>query len=998
MATAARVSNLKKPWAWLLSLAVLGLILASSTALYVVNPSVRLPLPWWSAVAAPAAVYAIVLPLCVPGLNAGGWVAGFLILAALHLGLGVTTAWLYSVVAFTTVKQALMPAFWGFPPALVLEMVGSLVMALPFLDSLAPRPAARRSRAAPPEAVKARKQVPTAPQRAPADSQARQAWARSGGQPEPLTDAATVVTTTTATIVPVPAVQAVEKEPPAAVVEPSVRAAALSGVNGAPPDTIPEMPPDTFPQRPTDITEDELVATEPSARPTAEALPDFSRAAASESRTPGDTIRIPFDRVMEQLPPAAFRLSLAQVGAQLMQAEALLVPQSLVVAQLGEGVVQVAWEVVAGQFPPEIFAVPPSEIPERIVNGRLLLPLDEIVRQLPPDLFAASMARGPVEMRGIEGFPAPFRPAGWEEGRAAVQISPAAAVTDAPESVSIELPDAQVVARDLGLASLPDVTVAMESDLPPGAELPAVLSLTEKAPPAPRTPTDLLTVEAGPADPVPVVEIDEVPTAIDLDRLFEARDEAQAVPIAPTTRDSEPEPAPSATHESPSIPALPASTEPMIRIPFERVMEQLPPGAFRVPLPQVGAQLPAGLALLVPQSLVLEQLGEGVVQVPWEAVVDQFPPGIFAIPATRMSERIVNGCLILPLDEIVPQLPPEAFAASMSRGAAEVPGIEGFPAPFKPIGYEEPAPLPSVEASRAEVAAPPARDEAPPAPAPPIAAPPPSVPSPALPTLPIAVTRSDVTRLAALLVQWDALAVGEEQVGDFTVITAGAAGLAGGAVAAAAGRLAPLLAAQSPWPVEQATLRAAGASLVLTPVGSGWTTGAAIAVGLRSSGTLARLEMLTRREAAGHAVPAPEAQDGSRDGAGSRRLEPVPTQAAGAEVAAELDAFGPMHTTTFRAADSGASIHCFLPADVAAAPLAAFACALAEAMAAEGPVGGFGPFHSAVLRSGIRRLEVRRLPSATGAATILVVGGADTGRPGLARLQVERAAARLLGT
>jgi hypothetical protein len=40
---------------------------------------------------------------------------------------------------------------------------------------------------------------------------------------------------------------------------------------------------------------------------------------------------------------------------------------------------------------------------------------------------------------------------------------------------------------------------------------------------------------------------------------------------------------------------------------------------------------------------------------------------------------------------------------------------------------------------------------------------------------------------------------------------------------------------------------------------------------------------------------------------------------------------------------------------------------------------------------------VRRLPSAAGVAAVLLVGGADTGRPGLARLQVERAAARLLG-
>ena len=125
-------------------LAVFGLALASSTALYVVNPAVKLPLPWWTAVAAPVLVYALVLPLCVPRMRIGGWLAGFFTLAVLHVGIGLATAWLYARVGFTSFEQALAPALWGFPPALVLAMVGSLVMTLPFLGALAPRAAAPR--------------------------------------------------------------------------------------------------------------------------------------------------------------------------------------------------------------------------------------------------------------------------------------------------------------------------------------------------------------------------------------------------------------------------------------------------------------------------------------------------------------------------------------------------------------------------------------------------------------------------------------------------------------------------------------------------------------------------------------------------------------------------------------------------------------------------------------------------------------------------------------
>src|SRR3989442_7454420 len=96
MATRARSANLKKPWAWLAALAALCLVLASSTALYVLNPSVKLTLPWWTAIAAPAAIYALTLPLCVPGLRIGGGPAGVGGLDLPHPAVGGLTAWLLS--------------------------------------------------------------------------------------------------------------------------------------------------------------------------------------------------------------------------------------------------------------------------------------------------------------------------------------------------------------------------------------------------------------------------------------------------------------------------------------------------------------------------------------------------------------------------------------------------------------------------------------------------------------------------------------------------------------------------------------------------------------------------------------------------------------------------------------------------------------------------------------------------------------------------------------
>src|SRR6266545_4367990 len=659
MATSAGTSNLKKPLAWLAAGAVYGLVLASSTALYVVNSSVKLPLPWWTAVAAPLIVYALVLPLCVPRMRLGGWLLGLLTLAVLHVGIALSTAWLYAMVGFTSFEQALPPALWGFPPALVLAMVGSLLMILPFLGALAPRAAARRLQAA------------SAP-------------ARAG----PAASVAQAVSALPGTAMAAPTLEepppAVEKHPPAVeeygVIAPDeslVHAAPLSGWNGGAPEApeaeapapaseepAPTAVPDFrqalaelfgTPAAPPGVDEvpkppDELVAEEPSFAGVAAAAPVVSEA----------VVRIPFDRVAGQLPPGAFRLPLGQVGARLREAGMLVVPQALILPQLGEGVVQVAWEVVAEQFPAAVFAVAPVEVKERIVNGRLLLPLDEIVRQLPPDVFAASIGRGPVEVPGIESFPVPFKPLGWEEAPVTTTRP-----RGEPEPLSIEVPDAAEVARDLALTlpetdlRVPDVSPYVPPDVsieeiepvqaPSGPEL-AAASLLEE------------TRRAEPAEPPQnVVEIEEVSEVLDLDSLLEST--------------STPAPAVAEAGRGPdAMLAPPAQPEP----PDELVAEE--PSFAGV----------AAAAPVVSEAVVLPQLDEGVVQVAWEVVAEQFPAAVFAVAPVEVKERIVNGRLLLPLDEIVRQLPPDVFAASIGRGPVEVPGIESFPVPFKPLGWDAP--------------------------------------------------------------------------------------------------------------------------------------------------------------------------------------------------------------------------------------------------------------------------------------------------------------------
>jgi hypothetical protein len=228
MAKPSRSSNLMKPWAWLAAVAAVCLALATSTALYAINSAVQLDLPWWTAVVAPVLVYAVVLPLCVPRVRLSGWITGFVTLAVLHGILGLVTTWLYASVGLTSFGEALAPAFWSFPPAPVLEMVGSLLMTLPFLGALASRSAAPRIQT---EAPSPRPAAPKRPMQevSAAAEQSRQVWARAT---EP--SAAPAAAVLSAVPPPVTTLAPVVEEPPVAAPEQhGVQAAPLLGTNGS---------------------------------------------------------------------------------------------------------------------------------------------------------------------------------------------------------------------------------------------------------------------------------------------------------------------------------------------------------------------------------------------------------------------------------------------------------------------------------------------------------------------------------------------------------------------------------------------------------------------------------------------------------------------------------------------------------------------------------------------------------------------------------------------
>jgi len=250
--------------------------------------------------------------------------------------------------------------------------------------------------------------------------------------------------------------------------------------------------------------------------------------------------------------------------------------------------------------------------------------------------------------------------------------------------------------------------------------------------------------------------------------------------------------------------------------------------------------------------------------------------------------------------------------------------------------------------------------------------------------------REHLEKIAALIGPLATVAPNETRVGEFTIISVSTAGMPAGTVTAAAGRLCPIMARGVSQPIEQVTLRGAGGMLVLTPLGSSWSGGATLAVGMRTGGTLARLEMLARRAAASHVDREP-----LRGAVVFARFDRTATPPAIAAAADDLTSFGPLDVYSYREAASGAVVHCLVAPGLSVPELAPFAWELAQVMTQNAPAEALGAFHSAVLRSGKTRVEIRKLPAPAGLSQILVVAGGDTGRPGLARLQVERTAARL---
>lgn len=445
-------------------------------------------------------------------------------------------------------------------------------------------------------------------------------------------------------------------------------------------------------------------------------------------------------------------------------------------------------------------------------------------------------------------------------------------------------------------------------------------------------------------------------------------------------------------------PAQRPAREPMeevVRIPFARISDQLPAETFRLPLDRVAANLLEPGYVLVPRHLLTPQLAEGAAQVKWDVVAEQFPRQALALTDADLARRLPNGALVLPLDEILAQVPPELF--TLSSPAVDVRGIEDFPPPFQP---HVPPPSPPAADTTAQSAEP---VEAPlvKAPGPPLASEPDPepaavedwarpiepAPAPASAMVIAAPVPTELTRVAGLLApSLSTLTVDVVTVAGTRLVVAAAPSFERAAVVDMATRTLPFLTdARLAAPPEQLTVRAEEAVLVLTPLGADTT----LAVVPASGASLALLERLALRAAA------EMGQDGAREPtaatASDDELRDVTVPAHVRALADSLGAFGPVTPTVLRDVGGAVVLYLFLPSHVDPRPLGAFARDLARGL--EG--APLGRVSAVTVRLGAHRVVIRTAEATVARTTLLVTGGGPVARPGLARLELERAVLRL---
>ena len=429
--------------------AVAGAAAAATTVLFEAELGRGLAVPSWKVATAPPVLYLVLALVGLHRLPLDRRVGWALAACGVNVALALASALTLSLAHPMSLEGALLRALWTYVPAPIVHLVAAPLVMLAWRSRLVPARTALRIEWMGSAPLAARPPDPALSAAAPNwDAVLRLSplsarAARPGpasferaGHPRPVESSEPAK----------PAVAVLE--PPEDVREPIA---------------FPPEPPSVPPPAPPPPPAVELPA--PAPRPTSVAT--HQPPVADEP-----VVRIPFARVAAQLPPTAFLLPAERLAESLREPHVLLVPRRLVLPQLGEGAVEIAWALIEDQFPELAFAAPPAEMRQRFAGWALSLPMDEVVRQIPTELWRREAPA--ADLSEIGQFPAPFNPGPpMPEPPAAPEPPPSPAVTISEPSPPAPVP---VTPDEPPVVAVPAPPVADRTPAP-AAALPAAATL-----------------------------------------------------------------------------------------------------------------------------------------------------------------------------------------------------------------------------------------------------------------------------------------------------------------------------------------------------------------------------------------------------------------------------------------------------------------------------------------------------------------------------------------
>jgi hypothetical protein len=251
----------------------------------------------------------------------------------------------------------------------------------------------------------------------------------------------------------------------------------------------------------------------------------------------------------------------------------------------------------------------------------------------------------------------------------------------------------------------------------------------------------------------------------------------------------------------------------------------------------------------------------------------------------------------------------------------------------------------------------------------------------------------DARRIAARLAPLVSHDVAAQVMEGVTLYTISSPGVNRDQSTAAARALLPLFAdPRAPWPVDQLTLKGPDSAVVVTPLAPPAVGGPVLVFSAARGGSLALLEILSRRAAADYEATAPPSWAGENvlgRAGDTPTLVDVDAEMRPGRTTPPLGAVGPVTGSELLDSETGQTLHLFLPLGSDTRAIGAFATHVARA--ARQAAGTGTGFDRAVLRSGRHRMIIR-LPNRGGRNARIVVAAGEGDRPGLAYRQVEWAA------